>query len=287
MDLVQQILITILLGLVIVLALFFLQTGGFSKALSSNSSPYFKPSFLILGANNAGKSSLFYRFLDDAQEEGKKRPFTPTVSSMEPNISTINLPFANKSVSRTFQIVDYPGHLKYFQLFYTLLLEQITLQKVRGVVYVIDSSSQWFNNNENVEMIAKFLFNLFSVTERLQNGIDFLFAINKNDLFDSIPVHKVKSVLEAEINKLIQNELNTVDKQSGIDKSEEDGASDDHYYSSIGHDTLREFWLSVVGRPDNKFSFDQLEGNMDFVAGSVLKNKVETWENWFDEKVVN
>lgn len=287
MDLVQQILLTALAGLVIVLVLFFVQSGGISRTFTSSSSPYFKPTFLILGANNAGKTSLFYRFVDDSVPEGKKRPVTPTVSSIEPNITEIELPFSNNSISRVYQLVDYPGHLKYFQLFYKLLLEDITLQKVKGIVYVIDSSSQWFNNSENIEVISKYLFNLFLVTERLQNGVDFLFAVNKNDLFDSVPVHKVKSVLEAEINKLIQNELNTVDKQSGIDKSEDDAESDEQYSSTIGHESLREFWLSVIGRPENKFTFDQLEGNTDFVAGSVLKNKVETWENWFDEKVVN
>ena len=39
-----------------------------------------------------------------------------------------------------------------------------------------------------------------------------MIAINKTDLFDSVPVHKIKTKLELEINKLIRHEIENVEK---------------------------------------------------------------------------
>ncbi|RKP28606.1 hypothetical protein METBISCDRAFT_28988 [Metschnikowia bicuspidata] len=33
--------------------------------------------------------------------------------------------------------------------------------------------------------------------------------------------------------------------------------------------------------------FEHLEGNIDFVGGSVSIRATEHWENWFDEKAIN
>lgn len=273
MDIVQKVLLTLLVGLFVTLLIFFVQTGQFSS--SSSRSPYYKPSFLILGSNNAGKTALYHRLIDESEEREKK--LTPTVSSIEMSATDINLPFANRTISKKFQLIDFPGHVKYSQLLNKLIVEDITLTKVRGVIYVIDSSSR---SAGDLELSSQFLFNLLSITEKLQNGVDFLFAVNKSEAFDSIPVHRIRQLLEDEINKLVQNELNSVDKNSGIDKA------DDGEFN-IGHETLREFWLSVVGSSKGKFTFDKLEGNMDFVAGSALTGKIDGWENWLDEKVVN
>ncbi|ODV80269.1 P-loop containing nucleoside triphosphate hydrolase protein [Suhomyces tanzawaensis NRRL Y-17324] len=278
MDFVQKLLLTVIAALVIALASFALQSGQI-KVSNKNASPHHKPSFVILGNNGSGKTGLYYRLIEDSQGENNT-PITNTVSSIEPNFTEISLPFSSDSISKKYQLVDYPGHLKYHQLLNKLLLEDITLGKISGIAYVIDSSSAQFN--ANVELISKFLFNLFSVTERKTNGIDVLFVVNKTDLFDSTPVHRIRTILETEINKLIQNELSTVDKNSGIDKDD-----DEEEQGIVGHETLREFWLGVLSSANSKFTFDKLEGSMDFIGGSVLKNKVEGWENWIDEKVVN
>lgn len=273
MDIVQTVLLTFLVGLLLTLFIFLVQSGQF--AASSSKSPFYKPSFLILGANNAGKTALYHRFIDES--EGREKKLTPTVSSIELSATEINLPFANQSISKKFQLIDFPGHVKYSQLLNKLIVEDVTLPKIRGVIYVIDSSSR---SSGDLELSSQFLFNLLSVTEKMHNGIDFLFAVNKSEAFDSIPIHRVRQLLEEEINKLVQNELNSVDKNSGIDKA------DDGEFN-IGHETLREFWLSVVGSSKGKFTFDKLEGNMDFIAGSAMTGSVSGWENWLDEKVVN
>ncbi|CAN3365419.1 signal recognition particle receptor subunit beta [Diutina catenulata] len=266
MDNVQKGLMTVVLGLVILMIVWFFQTR--SKNPSSA-----KPTWLILGINGAGKTSIFYKWNEDEKDEVAEGEKVSTVSSIEANYGTISLPFANPSIAKPFQLIDYPGHLKYFNLLQKLIIDEVTLHKVKGIVFVIDSSQF----KQSAHTVCKYLFNLLSITERLHNGVDFLFAVNKNDLFDSTPASRVKQMMEEEINKLIQNELSAIDKNDDMEDNS----------SPVDSETLREFWLGVVGSKSGKFSFEQLEGNMDFAAGSVLKNKIEVWENWLDERVVN
>lgn len=261
MDKFQTLLSTIFVGLILVLILFTYQSGSFSRAPKSK---FFKQTFLILGSNNAGKTSLFYKFLD------RKAPPPSTVSSIEPNVEDIKLPFSNAKIARDFQLIDYPGHLKYTQLLQKLILQDITLANLKGICYVVDLSSLNISNPTSLENIATFLFNLIATTEKYRrDGVDFLFAVNKNELFDSTPVNRVRLLLEAEIDKLVQSVVS--DKRG--------------YQEEAGDD--KDFWLGVIGRPGNPFKFEKLEGNMDFVGGSVTRGKVDGWENWLDERVVN
>ena len=274
MDLVQKVLITLLVVLIATLILFYVQTNGIAIKSSGDSS-HRQPSFLILGTNGAGKTAFYNRLM--SQDNQPK--FEQTVSSIEPTFGHINLPLAKHSIAKTYQIIDYPGHLKYTQLLNKLILEDITLQKIKGIVYVIDSSAAATNGPRLLE-VAHGLFLLLSQTEKLNNGIDILFAVNKQDLFDSRPVFKVKELLQQEVDKLVKNELMQKSlaghEASGIDEEDDD----------TNRESLKEFWSSVVGR-NGRFLFDMLEGNMDFIGGSVLKNKTEDWENWCDEKVMN
>ena len=304
MDAVLISLLTILLGFVLILIIFFIQTGGLKSLVStttSKKSSLYHPTFLILGANNSGKTSFFYKLLqlsndDEIDDKANTTTVAATVSSLEPNVTKINLPISNPSIGKPFQLIDYPGHLKLQKVFERLIIDEITLKNLKGVVYMIDSSSVNINDDTNLESIVKFLYNLFSITERIPNGVDFLIAINKTDLFDSVPVHKIKTKLELEINKLIRHEIENVEKTSGIDDNDNDNgnqnsnggggnSSNGDNSDGINGESLRAFWMSVVGY--GNFTFDKLEGNVDFVGGSVLKNKISQWENWFDEKVVN
>lgn len=270
MDYFQIVILTLILGLVITVSLYFLQNLDFSK---TSKSKYSKPTFLIIGPNNSGKTSLFFKLTSDDEDKAK---FNNTVSSIEPNICDVQMPFSNKKIGSKYQLIDYPGHLKFSKLLSKLINEDITLKNIRGIVYVIDSSSNAINDSA-IRLIAKQLFTLLSSTERMPNGIDFLFAVNKQDLFDTKPIHKVKQLLETEMTKLIQNELHHKKFQEN-NASELESEETDH--------SIREFWSSTMAFKDT-FKFEYLEANIDFVGGSVLKNKYEAWENWFDEKVVN
>lgn len=297
MDAVLISLLTILLGFILILFIFFIQTGGLKSLVTtttSKKSSLYHPTFLILGANNSGKTSFFYKLLqlsNDEQDVTTTTTTTTTVSSLEQNVTKINLPISSPSIGKPYQLIDYPGHLKLQKVFERLIIDEITLRNLKGIIYMIDSSSVNINDDTNLESIVKFLYNLFSITERTPNGVDFLIAINKTDLFDSIPVHKIKTKLELEINKLIRHEIENVEKTSGIDDNvNENGNNNGNSVNGdnndgINSDSLRAFWMSVVG--SGNFTFDKLEGNVDFIGGSVLKNKTNQWENWIDEKVVN
>ncbi|KAI5962697.1 uncharacterized protein KGF55_003773 [Candida pseudojiufengensis] len=285
MDKILLILSSILIGLTLILIQYLIQTNNLTNPIkflnpsslvpNKSSKNLNKPTFLICGINNSGKTSLFYKLTTGE--------FKLTISSIEKNIGEINLPFAKPSISKKFQIIDYPGHLKYWNLFKNLVVSDIKLNNIKGIIIVIDSSSKkWSNGSIEMENLIKFLYNLISITERKQNGIDYLFAVNKNDLFDSLPVLKIKSILESEINKLINNEINNINKTSGIDKE----TTEKNEEELENNENLREFWLSIIGTSQN-FKFEKLEGNMDFIGGSILKNKIEKWEDWLDEKVMN
>ncbi|CAH6719558.1 signal recognition particle receptor subunit beta [[Candida] jaroonii] len=234
MDSIQIILITLILGLVSVVGIYYIQNFELKSTK--------KPTFLIIGNNYSGKTTWFMKL------QGKKKP---TISSIEANYGEIRLPLSQDSIAKPFQIVDYPGYLKYDNLFKNLI-EDINL---KGVCFVIDSELNNFNKNLN--LIAIKLFKILTITETYPNGKDFLFMVNKSDLFNSLPVNKIRTLLEAEMNKVIESEL----------KNNEDELS---------------FWHDLL-----PFKFEKLNGNMDFKSGSVLKGKTQDWENWLDEIVVN
>lgn len=273
MDNVQTILAALVAGLLVIAAIFLLQSPG--SSVRKLASKYYKPTFLVVGANGAGKTSFYYSMLT--------KETVSTVSSLEPNVTSISLPFANSNILANYQFIDYPGHLKYSQLLRKLIVDDITGAKLKGVIYVIDASSQSLAQEGKLTAMAKELFGLLSLTEKTPNGVDFLFAINKQDLFDSRPVFKVKQMLEEELARVISDVVNAKGLTrggSGIDNDDDDDSD-----SFKKEESTREFWRSVVG--SSTFRFEMLEGNMEFIGGSVLKSKVSGWENWFDEKVVN
>lgn len=266
MDHVQTILLATLVGLLVILAVFYVQGSARTAAATS---PLHRPTFLVVGAVGAGKTALFHRLTTGAAR------LAPTVLSLEPSVLHVAVPFSNAAIQKTYQIIDYPGHLKYRQLLRKLVEEDIGVAQLKGVVYVVDSLSAALLREERVAAMAQELFTLLSVTEKTPNGVDFLFAVNKQDLFDLRPVHKVKLALEQELAKLVAAEVAAKGAAlaSGIDA--DDVRTDE---------STRDFWRAAVGL--RAFRFELLEGNMDFVGGLVAKN-ISGWENWFDERAVN
>lgn len=275
MDLVQKTLLTALVGLLVLMVIFYLQTHQLfgPKTHKSNT-----PTFLIIGANNSGKTSLYYKLKAIAEEDEDKDKLVPTISSLESNESLIKLPFADKAIGKNFKLIDYPGHLKYDKLLKQKILQDIGLKNLKGVIVVIDSSSISVNQDGKVKLICEKIYNILSQTEKLPNGVDVLFAVNKIDLFDSLPTHRLKLLLEQGMNEYINNEL----AKTGIDNEDEDEEEEGNLQD---FETTRQLWSIIM--KNKQFKFEILEGNMEFISGSVVKNKTEGWENWFDEKVVN
>lgn len=279
MDNVQLILLTAVAGLVLILISTYLVASKNDPRVASDLA---RPTFLLVGANGAGKTGLFQLLTQETPN-----PVAPTVSSLEQNVGTIQLPFSNATIAKKYQLIDYPGHLKYSQLLRKLIVDQVQVKNVKGVVFVIDASSMSLAHETRLAAIAKTLLDLLSVTEKTATGVDFLFAVNKQDLFDARPVHKVKQMVEDELAKLVADQINTkgsVGGGSGIDV-EDDADGDDMEAAFRQGESSREFWKATVG--SRLFKFDMLEGNMDFIGGSVLKSAVDNWKNWFDEKAVN
>lgn len=277
MDKVQKIISALLAGLVVLMIFMYFQSSG--SATRKLTSKLYKPTYLILGANGAGKTSLFFHLQGDSESS------THTISSLEPNVGSIAIPFSNSKIQKEYQLIDYPGHLKYSQLLRKLIVEDVTVTQLKGIVYVIDSTDQFLSQEGNISTIAKQLYTLLGITEKIPNGVDFMFAVNKQDLFDSRPVPKVKKMIEEELEKLVKAELNSKGSTSGGSGIDNDDDDDDEQ-DFKKQESTRDFWKSVVGSHRN-FKFEVLEGNMDFIGGSVTKGRLSHWENWFDEKAVN
>lgn len=285
MDTVQKTLLAALLGLLIALAVFLakVRPGKIAHSLS----PYHKPTFLIVGANGAGKTCLFQRLRERADplvEQAAAGGVLNTVSSLEPNVAQIKLPTSCERIAKAYQLIDYPGHMKYTQLLRKLIVEDIGVAQLKGVIYVVDSLNVNLSQEARLAAMARELFALLSITEKLPNGVDFLFAVNKQDLFDSHRVNKVKLLLELLLGKVISDEIHAKGGRggSGIDNDE----SDDEEANFRNEESTRDFWRAAVG--SNPFSFELLEGMMDFVDGSTRKTGgTQGWENWLDERSVN
>lgn len=240
MDKIQISLLTILIGLVLIVLIYYFQNYEVKSGKT--------PTFIIIGHNNTGKTSLYLRLTGHSGDKNQK---ITTISSLEVNKGTIALPISNESIQRQYDLIDYPGYLKYDNLF-TNLLETINL---KGVLFMIDSDM--INFQKSINLTARKLFKILTVTETLPIGKDYLIMVNKVDLFNALPVNKIKTLLQQELNQIIELEL----------KNNEDELT---------------FWHEYL-----PFSFDKLKGNVDFVPGSVMKNNIGDWENWLDEKVVN
>ena len=115
MDKVQIGLLSVLLGLLVVLAISFYTSD--LRGASGVSSEVRKPTFLVLGPTNAGKTALFYRFTN-----GDLGPITPTVLLLELNLGSVLLPFLSPGIAIPYQLVAFPGNLKYDTLLSKLIV---------------------------------------------------------------------------------------------------------------------------------------------------------------------
>lgn len=242
------------------------------------------PTFLIVGPPNSGKTSLFQYLSylsnknadlddndkDDVQELKFHELDISATKSFRLNINNnAKLPFQS-SYKTKYTLIDVPGEEKIYNLRIKEILDHF--QKIQGIVFVIDST---VHNNE-INGIAKRLFNLLLLSEKRPNGIDILLAINKTDQFGARPVTKFREILEKEINEIKNLNLRNLKKVNLNSKESNDE-----------HDDEAEQILEEFGNANVQFKFDQLEGNFDFVGGSLYQNKAIDWVNWLDEKAAN
>ncbi len=163
-----------------------------------------------------------------------------------------------------FTLVDYPGHPKLRHLLYSSIDENKTIP---GLIYVIDSSA---TDSKNITSNANFLLEILKRTEKRPGGVDILIACNKSESFSSRPPFKIKELLQKEINELITIKSKGLNEVSLNDKGQEEEIDDDDEF--------------LTGR---EFRFEDLEGNVDFIAGSLIKGKIDKWDCWLNERAFN
>lgn len=213
-----------------------------------------QPTFIIAGLSNSGKTTL-YNYLTTGK-------IIPTVMSQESN-ETLHYQLPCAGTQKTnFKLIDTPGHQK---LHNTVFNEIKSSSKVYGIIFLIDSSI----DPKKLSKSAHFLYEILLVSERRPGGIDILIGCNKSDLFSSRQSTKIKEILEQEIDAIRKLNASTISKvDSDINGVEEE-------FSDLGQSI------------SSTFKFDQLEGSIDVISGSVLKKNIEKWECWIDERSVN
>ncbi|KAM0256118.1 hypothetical protein ACHAQJ_005205 [Trichoderma viride] len=269
---------------VVVIGILLLLAGPiiFHLVLSSSSAYTVPPSVLLLGPDNAGKTSLLTLF-----ERGAKAAKTHTSQvshSVELNASTDS---ATKSSFRNFDdatgthtkflLVDTPGHGK---LRNVAMGKLARTEKVKAVVFVVDAAA--LGEQETIAPTAAYLYDvlLFLQKKATSKGKDkasvpVLIAANKMDLFTALPATMVKSHLETELSRIrASRSKGLLDSGVGIDdigSEEQDG------------------WLGEYG--SEKFTFQQMNEfdiDIEVLAGSVLaqESSVDKWWWWIAQRVV-
>lgn len=186
--------------------------------------------------------------------------------SQVPSIATdYLLPSNIKSIK--FKLMEYPGHIKLRYQLFDILKES---SFIKGLIFVVDSTV----DPKKLTETAEFLYEILSITERKPDGVDILIACNKSESFTSRPPVKIRQALEKEINSVIARKMTSL---SSVKKDSEES-------SESGSERGDEL-LEVNSKQG--FKFDLLDGNIDAMEGSVLKNNIEKWECWIDERAVN
>ncbi|CAG99567.1 Signal recognition particle receptor subunit beta [Kluyveromyces lactis] len=216
------------------------------------------PTFIIAGLPQTGKTALFNLLTTDSVK--------PSVMSQEPNVAEdYMLPTSHKNFK--FKLIDFPGHDK----FRSELLQTIKdSSQLKGLIYVIDSTI----NPKELVSTAELLYEILSVTELRPDGVDILLACNKSESFVARPPSKIKGALEKEITEIMKRKAKSLKANSK--KSLSDDANDDD-----------DDEVAVLQQNSAGFEFDRIDGNVDAKEGSVLKNDIDKWECWIDERAMN
>ncbi|ODV60852.1 Signal recognition particle receptor subunit beta [Ascoidea rubescens DSM 1968] len=299
------ILITILVGLVL-LGLFLIFQKSYSSTpahLLTNTSikKNHIPTFLIIGPSNSGKTTLFHYLSkkssvleanangkdsdsdNEANNDKKVNNYLPadgTVTSTTFNINNqFKLPLSS-SFKKNHILIDIPGNIQISNNLVPTFLKNYL--NIKGIIYLIDSNA----SDESLISQSNFLFNLLLKTESYSpNGIDILIGLNKSEIFGSKPIFKVKNLLINQFDLLkrnyFQNRSSTI---KNIDTDQMNQPNSNSIDNDNSGDNDNDFQFA---NSSTSFSFDQLEGNVDFFTGSLYKNDIDRWENWLDERAVN
>uniref|UniRef100_A0A060TAI6 Signal recognition particle receptor subunit beta n=1 Tax=Blastobotrys adeninivorans TaxID=409370 RepID=A0A060TAI6_BLAAD len=234
----------IILGIVLTLV----NTGAFASKTSK------KTTFLLVGPSGSGKTSLFMKWAT-----GK---LSDTVTSTTTNtFEELKVPFDGglDETVETVRIVDIPGHSK-LRSHVQKALEDYD-NAIRGIVFVIDSAA----GAQAISQAASFLYWLLQKVEKKAGGIAILVAANKGDVFNALPVTKLRDTLEKEIDALRSARSKGVGDVD-LNEDDEDGS-----------------WIGLEGQ----FHFKDLESEFAVMDGSVTASRTSKWDNWVQQHALN
>lgn len=246
----------------IIITLLLILLGGYlmnkHSLISSN-----RKSFIICGNQGVGKTNLHHLLTKG------KLPIL-TVTTLEPKSDNflVNEELKDNKIFKDIEIIDFPSNKKLKNLYLMPYFDD-KLNEIQGIIYLIDSSNF---DSKICHLVAEELLEIFTITESKPNGIDILIFANKDDLFTSKKVSKIKEMLEIEIGKIYRLKLHNLNKVNNNNDKIDDNEEFDN--------------LNMVIK-DGKFQFQLLEGNVDFQHGNIFKDNWSGISDWLYEKIVN
>ncbi|OAA50330.1 Signal recognition particle receptor, beta subunit [Metarhizium rileyi] len=249
--------------------------------LASSATYTIAPTVLLVGPENAGKTSLLTLL-----ERGTKPADTHTTQrtqSVELNATTdakTKGSFRNHDDSSgtytKFLLIDTPGHGK---LRNVAMAKLAGAEKLRAVVFMVDAAA--LGEQDALAPTAAYLYDVLLYLQRRasdkgkgQASVPVLIAANKMDLFTALPANLVKSQLEHELTRIrVSKSKGLLDSGVGVDE--------------VGSEE-QDSWLGEYG--SEKFSFQQMgefDIEVDVVPGSVITNEAEVdkWWWWMAQRV--
>lgn len=251
--------------------------------LSTSNTYTTPPTVLLLGPDNAGKTSLLTLY-----ERGGDAPAPPTRTSqasqsVELNASTDSV---TKSSYRNledstgthtkFLLVDTPGHGK----LRNVAMGKLTrAEKLRAVVFMVDAAA--LGEQDVLASTASYLYDVLLYLQKQATAktkeaahIPILIAANKVDLFTALPATLVKANLETELTRI------RVSKSKGL------------LDSGVGMDDIgseeQDAWLGEFG--SEKFSFKQMSEfdiDVQVTPGNVTGDGpgADKWWWWIAQQI--
>ncbi|KAI8982243.1 signal recognition particle receptor, beta subunit [Mycotypha africana] len=131
------------------------------------------------------------------------------------------------------------------------------LPVTRCIIYVIDSTTV----NRQIRPVAEYLYDILAKPKVQKQRIPILIACNKSDMITALPVEKIKTLLEAEMNRLRATRTARVEQQQAdVDDEEEQEA--------------------YLGYEGENFKFDHVDNTVDFESCSVEKQELDNIKDW-------
>ncbi|KAL6253022.1 hypothetical protein RBB50_000742 [Rhinocladiella similis] len=246
------------------------------------------PTFLLLGASGAGKTSLvslLQKRSSDPEETDPSATRTSQVSSSVSLLLPASVPLGSnkyrsdndvslkdKQATR-YNIIDTPGHGK---LRSEQALSHIREPALRGVIFVVDSSVLDSSDSVASRDTAVYLHDTLLALQRRatsktkgKTATPVLVAANKQDLFTALPAGAVKERLQAEIERV------RVSKSKGLTTvgQEPDADGEDHVLGGGGEEVFT-----------FKLMEDEYDIKVDVLGGAVKGEEagkgVRRWEEW-------